>query len=142
MFRGRDWLECGGCTGKGDWENHQQSRQQCTSPKCEKSTSASANPDQTDTAGKQGQELTHESKMNDVVVASTAIPESYVGGLVHDWGSEPFVRGGYCYPKLEFDENTHADAAFALGDRLFFAGEHTNTPMGMSVHAAIDSGER
>ncbi|CAM9469712.1 unnamed protein product [Pylaiella littoralis] len=68
---------------------------------------------------------------------------AYVGGLVHDWvKDEPFVRGGYSYPKLGFDENTHADAAASVNGSLFFAGEHTNTPTGMTVHAAIDSGER
>ncbi|CAM9352490.1 unnamed protein product [Scytosiphon promiscuus] len=76
---------------------------------------------------------------NAVDLPSTA----YVGGLVHDWvRDEPFVRGGYCYPKVGFDENTHADAAASVGGSLFFAGEHTNTPTGMTVHAAIDSGER
>lgn len=69
--------------------------------------------------------------------------KAYIGGLVHDWvRDEPFVRGGYCYPKVGFDENTHADAAASVGGRLFFAGEHTNMPTGMTVHAAIDSGER
>ena len=72
-----------------------------------------------------------------------ALPsESYVGGLVHDWADEPFVRGGYCYPGLGFDEHTHGDAAAPVAGKLFFAGEHTNTPTGMTVHAALDSGER
>lgn len=74
-----------------------------------------------------------------VEIPSTA----YIGGLVHDWvRDEPFVRGGYCYPRVGFDETTHADAAASVGGSLFFAGEHTNTPTGMTVHAAIDSGER
>eukprot|EP00752_Nemacystus_decipiens_P010662 g9494.t1 len=68
---------------------------------------------------------------------------AYTGGLVHDWvRDEPFVRGGYSYPSFGFDENTHADAAASVNGCLFFAGEHTNTPTGMTVHAAIDSGER
>lgn len=67
---------------------------------------------------------------------------AYVGGLVHDWvKDEPFVRGGYSYPRFGFDENTHADAAASVNGCLFFAGEHTNTPTGMTVHAAVDSGE-
>lgn len=140
MFRGRDWLDGGGCTGRGDWENHPKSRQQFTSAEGEECILA--HPDQDVDAGKREQEAAKESNMKKYGVESTAIAESYVGGLVHDWGSEPFVRGGYCYPRLDYDENTHADAAFALGDTLFFAGEHTNTPMGMSMHAAIDSGER
>lgn len=72
------------------------------------------------------------------------LPSSaYTGGLVHDWvRDEPFVRGGYSYPSFGFDESTHADAAASIKGSLFFAGEHTNTPTGMTVHAAIDSGER
>lgn len=104
MFRDREWLKCGGCTGKGDWEGQ--------------------SPDQRTDGG-------------------APLPsKSYVGGLVHDWADEPFIRGGYCYPQLGFDENTHADAAAAIDGKLFFAGEHTNTPTGMTAHAAIDSGER
>lgn len=68
---------------------------------------------------------------------------AYTGGLVHDWvRDEPFVRGGYSYPRCGFDEKTHADAGASVNGSLFFAGEHTNTPTGMTVHAAIDSGER
>ncbi|CAN0115980.1 unnamed protein product [Ectocarpus sp. 12 AP-2014] len=72
------------------------------------------------------------------------LPSSaYVGGLVHDWvKDEPFVRGGYCYPRIGFDETTHAHLAASVNGTLFFAGEHTNTPTGMTVHAAIDSGDR
>ena len=50
-----------------------------------------------------------------------------------------FVRGGYSYPRLGYDENTHTDTAAAVNDTSFFAGEHTVTPM---AHAAIDSGKR
>lgn len=75
----------------------------------------------------------------DAKLPSTA----YVGGLVHDWvKDEPFVRGGYSYPRFGFDDNTHADAAATVNGCLFFAGEHTNTPTGMTVHAAVDSGEK
>ena len=62
-----------------------------------------------------------------------------VDGLVHDWADEPFVRGGYSYPRLGYNENTHADAAAAVTGVLFFAGEHTVNP---TAHAAIDSGKR
>ncbi|CAM9165004.1 unnamed protein product, partial [Ascophyllum nodosum] len=72
-----------------------------------------------------------------------ALPSSsFVDGLVHDWADEPFVRGGYSYPRVDFDENTNADAAAVVGGILFFAGEHTNIPSGMTAHAAVDSGKR
>lgn len=114
MFAGREWLEDGGITGKGDWET-------------EKPRNNPAG--ELDGVG-------HGGEMMELPSAS------YVGGLVHDWADEPFVRGGYCYPCLGFDENTHGDAAASVDGRLFFAGEHTNTPTGMTVHAALDSGER
>lgn len=121
MFRGREWLEGGGCTGKGDWE---------TEKTREQSQGATLEGDgHLIDGGGDGEAM--------------ALPSaSYVGGLVHDWADEPFVRGGYCYPGLGFDEHTHGDAAAPVDGKLFFAGEHTNTPTGMTVHAALDSGER
>ena len=85
-----------------------------------------------------------EAKANEEGEGAAGLPSAaYTGGLVHDWvRDEPFVRGGYSYPRFGFDEKTHADAAASVNGRLFFAGEHTNTPTGMTVHAAIDSGER
>lgn len=114
MFRGREWLERG-CAGKGDWEGEvEDSLQQ---PKTTNYV------DDRDNRG-----------------WSTALPSSgYVDGLVHDWADEMFVRGGYSYPRLDFDENTLSDAAAAVNEVLFFAGEHTDSP---SAHAAINSGKR
>ncbi|CAM9742404.1 unnamed protein product [Discosporangium mesarthrocarpum] len=66
----------------------------------------------------------------------------YLGGLVHNWGKEPFVRGGYSYPKVGFNECTVAEVSGSLGGCVFFAGEHANPPTGMTAHAAMDSGER
>ncbi|CAM9593648.1 unnamed protein product, partial [Hapterophycus canaliculatus] len=125
MFGDREWLTGGRCTGKGDWE-------------ASTGTATSKEGRQHEAAEQKGvgAEACEEKA---VELPSTG----YVGGLVHDWvKDEPFVRGGYCYPRVGFDENTHADAAASVGGRLFFAGEHTNTPTGMTVHAAIDSGER
>lgn len=121
MFRGRKWLQCGGCTGKGDWEHL---------PPGDRSR-------ENNRAGEEGGTGVSGAAVEDMLPSA-----SYVSGLVHDWSDEPFVRGGYCFPKMGFDENTHGDAAAAVDGKLFFAGEHTNTPTGMTVHAAIDSGER
>ncbi|CAM9185090.1 unnamed protein product, partial [Laminaria digitata] len=120
MFRGREWLEGGGCTGKGDWEHEK------PGAKSQRATTLEGDG-AVDGGGGGAMELPS---------------ASYVGGLVHDWADEPFVRGGYCYPGLGFDENTHGDAAASVDGSLFFAGEHTNTPTGMTAHAALDSGER
>ncbi|CAN0485189.1 unnamed protein product [Ectocarpus sp. 8 AP-2014] len=125
MFRGRKWLEGGGCTGKGDWEETVEVNTGIAPEHCEphRETSVSRG---------QGEGTLAE------------LPSSaYVGGLVHDWvKDEPFVRGGYCYPRIGFDETTHAHLAASVNGTLFFAGEHTNTPTGTTVHAAIDSGDR
>ncbi|CAM9146604.1 unnamed protein product [Ectocarpus sp. 12 AP-2014] len=125
MFKGRKWLEGGGCTGKGDWEEAVEGDTGIAPKHCEPHRETSG-------SGGQGEGTLAE------------LPSSaYVGGLVHDWvKDEPFVRGGYCYPRIGFDETTHAHLAASVNGTLFFAGEHTNTPTGMTVHAAIDSGDR
>lgn len=143
MFGGRAWLDCGGCTGKGEWENYPVPAQVYppqSSPEYRSPSGAGVSG----SAGKDENNSERFKKAGASLAERTELPShSYIGGLVHDWTkNEPFVRGGYCYPRLEFDESTHADAASAVGDKLFFAGEHTNTPTGMTVHAAIDSGER
>ncbi|CAM9221628.1 unnamed protein product [Ectocarpus sp. 4 AP-2014] len=125
MFKGRKWLEGGGCTGKGDWEEAVEGNTGIAPEHCESHRETSG-------SRRQGEGTLAE------------LPSSaYVGGLVHDWvKDEPFVRGGYCYPRIGFDETTHAHLAASVNGTLFFAGEHTNTPTGMTVHAAIDSGDR
>ncbi|CAM9102885.1 unnamed protein product [Ectocarpus fasciculatus] len=125
MFRGRKWLEGGGCTGKGDWEEAAEGNTDTAPEHCEASEKGCVR-------GRQGEGTLAE------------LPSSaYVEGLVHDWvKDEPFVRGGYCYPRIGFDETTHAHLAASVNGTLFFAGEHTNTPTGTTVHAAIDSGDR
>ncbi|CAN0397303.1 unnamed protein product, partial [Phaeothamnion confervicola] len=66
----------------------------------------------------------------------------FLRGRVQDWGDEPFVRGGYSYPRPGFRAAAPAALAAPVGGRLFFAGEHTNAHAGMSVHAAYDTGTR
>ncbi|CAM9965114.1 unnamed protein product, partial [Sphacelaria rigidula] len=127
MFGGRDWLvDCGGgiSTHSSDDDN--------SAANCEVKRRHAGRNDQ-DVVGAAGEQT---------VVPGMLPSGCYEGGLVHNWADERFVRGGYCYPKLEFDENTYADAASSVGNRLFFAGEHTNISMGASLHAAIDSGDR
>lgn len=159
MFRGRKWLKGGGCTGKGDWADQvgenpasnedegnsgrdqlQDSGLTDESQESEKSSIDEPGPCDTAHGVDGGDEVGGADKEGETVeLLSTA----YTGGLVHDWvRDEPFVRGGYSYPRIGFDENTLADAAASVNGSLFFAGEHTNTPTGMTVHAAIDSGER
>lgn len=139
MFGGREWLiDCGGCTGKGDWENYGPSEQRA--PRQRSLSGDSARSSHGDSSVANCEDI---GAVGEKAVVPGMLPsECYAGGLVHNWADERFVRGGYCYPRLDFDENTHADAASSVENRLFFAGEHTNIPMGMSLHAAIDSGDR
>lgn len=206
MFRGRKWLEGGGCTGKGDWggaeeavepkhaddPNHSETERigrmdgggeaehdrdtrrpnlvhdrgngygQGGSdggdrPRLAVGTKDVARKFLKNEESKHGRESHQNEERYEVdgeghggvqqrieAGEEAKIPSTaFVGGLVHDWvKDEPFIRGGYSYPRLGFDENTHGDAASVVNGSLFFAGEHTNTPTGMTVHAAIDSGER
>lgn len=125
MFGGREWLEGGGCTGVGEWDD---------------GLARSAEYGlKGDAFGTQPQPATD----GFFPAGPNMLPsQSYVNGVVQDWTAEPFIRGGYCYPKAGFDEYTHADAASVVDGRLFFAGEHTNVSTGMTVHAALDAGER
>ncbi|CAM9175386.1 unnamed protein product [Sphacelaria rigidula] len=141
MFGGRDWLvDCGGCTGKGDWENHKSSAQ-TTSRQADDDNSTSNCELKWKHSGRNDQDVVGAARKQ-TVVPGMLPSDCYGGGLVHSWADERFVRGGYCYPRLDFDENTFADAASSVENRLFFAGEHTNIPMGGSLHAAMDSGDR
>lgn len=142
MFRGRRWLEGGGCSGKGDWEGQE--------VQAEAEAEEQRGPEESDLKSRQRGGVCGMAGAGGVRVTTTdkaeaeELPsEAYSGGLVHDWiRDEPYVRGGYSYPRFGFDENTHANAAASVNGSLFFAGEHTNTPTGMTVHAAINSGER
>ncbi len=60
----------------------------------------------------------------------------------HDWQTDPFSRGAYSYVKVGGD-TAQADLAAPIEDRLFFAGEATDTSgYHSTVHGAIASGQR
>lgn len=127
MFGGRKWLGGGGCTGKGDWDDHSR---------------FGGDYVRGDEDIQGGSEQRVQASEFLTTKHNTLPSQSYVDGVVQDWTAEPYIRGGYGYPKQGFDKNTCAELAAAVEGRLFFAGEHTNVPLGMTTHAAIDSGER
>ncbi|EEY57897.1 uncharacterized protein PITG_00484 [Phytophthora infestans T30-4] len=67
----------------------------------------------------------------------------YVKGTYKDWGDEPWIRGGYAFPRVGQSDTASYDLAAPVAGRIFFAGEATAFEQpGMSVHAAVDTGAR
>lgn len=58
------------------------------------------------------------------------------------WGTDPFSRGAYFFPKVGSPPGDVAELAKPLGNRLFFAGEATNGSLFGTVPGAILSGQR
>lgn len=74
------------------------------------------------------------------------IPQALAGAVedafVFDWGRDEWARGAYCW---EPQGTVDAPAALAapVGDRLYFAGEATNTGGDLgTVHGALETGRR
>jgi monoamine oxidase len=66
----------------------------------------------------------------------------FEGGVMHDWGRDPFARGSYSYITVG-----GGDARLVLAepveDTLFFGGEATaNDGQGGTVNGALETGER
>lgn len=69
---------------------------------------------------------------------ASALDEAYW----HDWGADPFCRGGYSYSTAEL-EDAPARLAEPVESTLFFAGEATADPFSLgTVGGALSSGER
>ncbi|KUF97348.1 hypothetical protein AM588_10011667 [Phytophthora nicotianae] len=67
----------------------------------------------------------------------------FVKGTYKDWGDEPWIRGGYAYPRVGQSDTASYDLAAPVDGRIFFAGEATAFEQpGMSVHSAVDTGTR
>jgi monoamine oxidase len=58
------------------------------------------------------------------------------------WGTDPFCRGAYFFPKVNSPMTDVAELAKPVGNRLFFAGEATNRGLFGTVPGAILSGRR
>ena len=61
--------------------------------------------------------------------------------LITRWQSDPFARGSFSYLGVGAVPADHDALAAPMGDRLFFAGEHTSRQAG-TVHGAYESGLR
>lgn len=66
----------------------------------------------------------------------------FEGGVMHDWGGDPFARGAYSYLGVG-GERARSQLAAVLDDTLFFAGEATSDDgQGGTVNGALATGER
>ncbi|KAG7393871.1 hypothetical protein PHYPSEUDO_000048 [Phytophthora pseudosyringae] len=67
----------------------------------------------------------------------------FVKGLYKDFGDEPWIGGGYAFPRVGQSDEASCHLAAPVDNRIFFAGEATAFEQpGMSVHAAVDTGTR
>lgn len=62
--------------------------------------------------------------------------------LITRWGSDPFAFGSYSHIATGVTAEDCDILAAPVGDRLFFAGEHTNRTYPSTVHGALLSGRR
>ena len=66
----------------------------------------------------------------------------FEGGVMHDWGRDPFARGAYSYITVGGGDARLVLAA-PVDDTLFFGGEATaNDGQGGTVNGALATGER
>ena len=64
-----------------------------------------------------------------------------VDAITYDWRADPFAKGAYSYAPPGA-EQAYDDLAAPTHDRLYWAGEATNSDDPMTVHGALDSGWR
>lgn len=68
--------------------------------------------------------------------------DEFQGGVMHDWGNDPFSRGAYSYIAVGGGD-ARAMLAAPVDDTLFFAGEATaNDGQGGTVNGALETGTR
>ena len=71
----------------------------------------------------------------------SALESQFIRGFTYNWNEDPYSAGSYSYPGVG-GSNSPAHLAKPLNDRLYFAGEATNTGHWGTVHGAIQSGRR
>lgn len=68
--------------------------------------------------------------------------QEFEGGVMHDWGQDPFSRGAYSYVAVG-GGGARASLATPIEDTLFFAGEATsNDGQSGTVNGAFETGGR
>jgi monoamine oxidase len=75
-------------------------------------------------------------------VSPQALEKRLISWHAHDWQSDECARGAYSYAPAGARDASER-MTIPVGDRLFFAGEHTDVEgQWGTVHAALASGER
>lgn len=72
---------------------------------------------------------------------TTPATNSFKAFIIKDWTKDPNIRGAYSYP-TPHTAGLRAMLAEPVANRLFFAGEATNTKTTSTVQAALESGQR
>lgn len=72
-------------------------------------------------------------------VTRERVTDEFVAAHWHDWSNDPLSRGAYCYLNVN-GQGAPAQLAQPLQDRLYFAGDATNSEQTGTVEAALASG--
>lgn len=72
---------------------------------------------------------------------ATEIPEP-MSVISSSWSRDPYALGAYSFPALGSTPKHFDRLGMAVGDTLFFAGEHTEFDYHGTVHGALISGRR
>jgi len=84
-------------------------------------------------------QVTNEVMINLRKMFGATIP-SPTGILRSAWGSDPYTRGSYSYPKTGMLSSDYSNLGAAVGNNLYFAGEHCSVSYRGSVHGAFMTG--
>jgi len=72
--------------------------------------------------------------------SQTPATDAFVDCHIQDWGSSPYVLGGYSSPSIGETAETRDTLAAHVNGKVFFCGEHTNRSY-MTLNSAMKSGE-
>ena len=74
---------------------------------------------------------------------SMNVDESFIESKMYSWSKdEPYIGGGYSFPKVGIQPRHFASMAEPVDEKLFFCGEHTHLGAPMTVQAAMETGIR
>jgi polyamine oxidase len=80
--------------------------------------------------------------MNELRIASGEKVPAPLKARITRWGTDPFSRGAYFFPKVNSPMSDVAALAKPVNERLFFAGEATSKGSFGTVHGAMMTGWR
>jgi monoamine oxidase len=100
-------------------------------------------------AGEYGLEIESKSDAEIVAEAMTTLRIMWgadipapINQVITRWNSDPFARGAYSFIKVGSTIDDRATLAKSVADRLFFAGEATDTDNAATTNGAYNSGLR